>query len=611
MPFGALLTDGGVRFRLWAPAARSVHLLLANAAGTGARTVKLLMHRDAEGWYETTVRTAQPGSLYRFLVDGIGGLREVADPASRFQPQGAQGPSEVIDPAAYAWSSPERALRPWRELVFYELHVGTFTTAGTYHAAIERLPQLAELGITAVELMPLAAAPGRHNWGYDGVFPFAPSNLYGRPEDLKAFVEAAHALGFAVFLDVVYNHFGPQGNMLGLYAPQFFTNRVQTPWGAAIDFSGPIEVRSFFIHNALYWCEEFDVDGLRIDAAHMIVDQSVPDVLVETATRLVASGRRTEDGRAYAVLEHDANASRFLRVFAAQWDDDVHHALHVLVTGESGGYYADYLDDPAWHLGRALTEGFAFQGEPSPFRGGTPRGEPSTNLPATSFVTFLQNHDQIGNRAFGERIGQLAEHYKIRAAVALLLLAPPLPLLFMGEEWAASSPFLFFTDFEGELARSVREGREREFASFPGFDDEGERMPLPDPGADETFARSVLNWDERAREPHRSMLALYRDALRARKEHIVPLLARTRTSAEFGVSEFSPGALGALWRFEGNATLRVLANLSDKRADRLDYEAFDGRANLPIFAVVAPGEPPAAFERRLLSPWSVMWWLET
>ena len=609
MPFGAQITENGVRFRLGAPAAHSVHLLLVEASER-PRTLKLLMQHTAGGWYETTATGARAGTLYRFLVETASGLREVSDPASRFQPQGVQGPSEVIDPAAYAWSPQERALRPWRELVFYELHVGTFTADGTYRAAIERLPQLAELGITAVELMPLAAAPGRRNWGYDGVFPYAPSSLYGRPEDLKAFVEAAHALGFAVFLDVVYNHFGPQGNMLGLYAPQFFTNRVQTPWGTAIDFSGPTEVRSFFIHNALYWCEEFDVDGLRVDAAHMIVDESVPDVLVETATRLVAAGRRTEDGRAYAVLEHDANASRFLRVFAAQWDDDVHHALHVMVTGESGGYYADYLDNPAWHLGRALTEGFAFQGEPSPFRGGTPRGEPSTYLPPTSFVTFLQNHDQVGNRAFGERIGQLTEHHKIRAAAVLLLLAPPLPLVFMGEEWAASSPFLFFTDFEGELARNVKEGREREFASFPGYDDEGERMSLPDPGAEMTFARSVLNWDERASEPHRSMLALYRDALRARREYVVPLLARTRTTTEFGVSELSPGLLGALWRFEGDATLRVLANLGDKPGLRSDLSAFDGGPN-PIFAVVAPGDPSSATTTDVLSPWSVLWWLQT
>ena len=453
-PFGAEVTDGGVRFALWAPAARDVALELA--------TQTLAMESRAGGWFELTTSAAAPGSQYAFRIDG--GYR-VPDPASRFQPEGVSGPSEVIDPAAFAW--PDRAwrARPWEELVFYELHTGTFTPGGTYAGVVSRLDYLVELGITALELMPLAAAPGRRGWGYDGVLPYAPDARYGRPDDLRALIAAAHARGLCVFLDVVYNHFGPQGNALYRYAPQFFTQRVTTPWGAALDFSVP-EVRAFFVRNATYWLREYGFDGLRLDAVHAIHDPGNYTILEEIAAQMGAIGRRTADGRAYAVLENDDNAARYLKLYAAQWNDDAHHALHVLLTGETGGYYGDYASHPIGHLARTLTEGYAYQGEASRRRAGAARGEASAGAPLTSFVTFLQNHDQIGNRPFGERLGALAGERALRAAAALLFLAPSLPLLFMGEEWGASTPFLYFCDFEGDLARDVREGRLREFAAF-------------------------------------------------------------------------------------------------------------------------------------------------
>jgi maltooligosyltrehalose trehalohydrolase len=601
MPFGAEMVAGGVRFRLWAPAARRVALEIESpqpgtAAHSGAKV--LLLHATAPGWFELVTGAASAGSRYRYVIDGD---VHVPDPASRFQPADVHGPSEVIDPAAYRWSNDGWLRRPWHELVFYELHVGAFTPEGTYRAAIRHLDELAALGITAIELMPLSDSPGRRNWGYDGVLPYAPESAYGRPDDLKAFVEAAHARKLAVFLDVVYNHFGPEGNRLQRYAPQFFTDRRHTPWGSAIDFAGPREVRDFFEHNAEYWLEEYHIDGLRLDAVHAVFDDSQPDVLTELATRLVPAGAATADGRAYAVLENDDNAAWLLRSYAAQWNDDVHHALHVLVTGERVGYYADYADDPVRHLGRALTEGFAYQGEPSAHRGGAERGEPSGDLQPTSFVTFLQNHDQVGNRARGERIGQLAPHHRVRAAAAVLLLAPSLPLLFMGEEWAASTPFLFFCDFEPGLAKLVRDGRRREYGA------------IPDPSAAQSFTRSKLRWQERGSEPHRTMLELYRELLRLRREHVVPLLERRVSAAAFTVAP-AKAALGARWTFATEAPARgpalvLLANLSDARVERHELSPHATKDARLLFDIAPPGEHAPGLAGAL-APWSVAWSLE-
>ena len=487
MPFGAEVdAAGGVRFRLWAPSARSVGVRLE---APGAER-EIPMRAEAGGWFRIEVSDARPGSRYRYRIDGD---FLVPDPASRFQPESVHGPSEVIDPSAFEWTDDEWRGRAWEETVLYELHVGVFTEHGNYVGVAEHLDHLVDLGVTAVELMPVAECPGDFNWGYDGVYPFAPDCCYGRPEDLKALVEAAHARGLMLLLDVVYNHFGPEGNYLPRYAEPFFTKRHRTPWGAAIDFESEHSrtVRDFFIHNALYWLEEYRFDGLRLDAVHAIHDASKPDILTELAE---AVHERIEDRQIHLVLENDRNEARRLarnarneaRLYSAQWNDDIHHTLHVVLTGECEGYYADYAEHPIRQLGRCLATGFAYQGEPSTFRRGEPRGEPSAHLPPAAFVSFLQNHDQVGNRAFGERIVRLTEPEALRAVLAVLLLAPSPPLLFMGEEWGCEQPFPFFADFGAALAARVREGRRREFERFPEFRDEAVRERIPDPGARET-----------------------------------------------------------------------------------------------------------------------------
>ena len=483
MPFGAeWLPGSGTRFRLWAPACQRVDLLVE---GQAPRPMIGL----AEGWRELLLDEAGPGTLYRFgLPDGM----KVPDPASRFQPRDVHGPSEVIDPAGYRWTDADWNGRPWHEAVLYELHVGAFTPEGTFRAALGKLGHLASLGVNTIEIMPIADFPGRRNWGYDGVLPYAPDSSYGRPDDFKALVEAAHARGISVLLDVVYNHFGPDGNYLSAYAPGFFTDRHKTPWGAAINYDGGHSrpVRDFAIHNALYWIEEFHLDGLRLDAVHAIMDDSEPDLLQELALRVRAAAT---DRPLHLILENEDNvASRLLRSdrarpdrYTAQWNDDVHHVLHVAASNEGSGYYVDYLGDTE-KLGRALAEGFAFQGEVMPYRG-RERGEPSASLPPDAFVAFIQNHDQIGNRAFGERIGAFAPAETVRAIAAVYLLSPQVPMLFMGEEWASAQPFPFFCDFEGDLADAVRNGRREEFARFPEFRDPAMRERIPDPLAEATF----------------------------------------------------------------------------------------------------------------------------
>ncbi len=400
LPFGAEPVGGDVRFRLWAPRAQSVALQLDDAPSA------FDMANESGGWFALTTSRARPGSRYRFVIDG----RAYPDPASRLQPEGVHGASEVGDPAAYDWTDDAWRGRPWHEIVLYEFHIGTFSEGGDFAGAIAHLDHVRALGATAVELMPVAAFPGTRNWGYDGVFPFAPAICYGRPEALKRLVEACHARGLAVFLDVVYNHFGPEGNYLPAVAPDFFDDKRRTPWGAALDFSGELSrpVRDFFIENALYWLEEFHFDGLRLDAVHAIMDDSEPDIVDEIAMTV---RRRIAGRKVHLVLENDRNEARRLArrdgkplCATAQWNDDLHHALHVLVTGETAGFYGDYADEPARHLGRALAEGFAYQGDPSPFRDGKPRGEPSAHLPATAFVSFIQNHDHVGNHPFGSRI---------------------------------------------------------------------------------------------------------------------------------------------------------------------------------------------------------------
>ncbi|MDH4060123.1 MAG: malto-oligosyltrehalose trehalohydrolase [Aquincola sp.] len=565
MPFGATLRPGGgARFRLWAPSARRVELLL-----TGRGRIDE-MHPAGGGWFELEVADAAAGLRYAYRIDGE---LVVPDPASRANPDGVHQHSQLVDPRAFDWGDAGWRGRPWSEAVIYELHVGCFSAEGTFRAAVAQLDDLVALGITAIELMPVADFPGRRGWGYDGVLPFAPKAAYGTPDDLKALVAAAHARGLMVLLDVVYNHFGPDGNYLHAYAAPMFNPRVQTPWGAAINFDGEhsATVREFFIHNALYWIDEYHLDGLRLDAVHAMHDRSPLHFVDELALALRGGPPR---GRAvHLVLEnHDNDAVRLVRDSAgharladAQWNDDVHHALHILVTGEADGYYADYADDPLSRFARGLAEGFIYQGEPSAYADGHPRGTASAQLPPLAFVNSAQTHDQVGNRAFGERIAMLAEgagrQDALRALLACLLLAPAPPMLFMGEEFAASTPFLYFCDFDGELARAVTAGRRAEFGRFARFADAEVRDRIPDPNAEATYLDSKLDWAERTRAPHSTWLAMYGELLRQRRDMLVPWLGQAR-SGTWQVP--APGTLHVQWPLGEGRRWHLLAQLDDR-----------------------------------------------
>ncbi|RYC32686.1 malto-oligosyltrehalose trehalohydrolase [Lichenibacterium minor] len=586
MPHGAQWAAHiGTRFRLWAPAHTSIDLVIEGRD-------PLPMEDIGHGWRERVVRDAEPGTLYRFrLPDGL----MVPDPASRFQPADVHGPSEVIDPTEYRWRDEAWAGRPWHEAVLYELHIGTFTPEGTFRSAIDRLDHLVSVGVNAVEVMPVGDFPGARNWGYDGVLPYAPDAAYGRPEDFKAFVEAAHARGISVILDVVYNHFGPDGNYLSLYAPGFFTERHHTPWGIAVNYDGEHSrpVRDFAIHNALYWIEEYHLDGLRLDAVHAIIDDTTPHLLHELSVR---ARHATLNRPLHLVLENEENAaSRLLRSddgraerYTAQWNDDVHHVLHVAASGEGDSYYGDYVGDTD-KLGRALAQGFAFQGQVMSFRG-SPRGEPSGELPPTAFVSFVQNHDQIGNRAFGDRLNAFSPPEAVKAVSAVCLLLPQVPMLFMGEEWGAATPFPFFCDFSGDLADAIRNGRREEFKHFPAFRDEAARDRIPDPTAASTFLAAKLDWN--AVDP--GALARTRSLLARRLAEVTPLVARM--GAHAGAYEIlGRGAVTVRWRTEDGAELRLDANL------KADPQG--GFADVAGREIWREGEVAGG----RLDPWTVRW----
>jgi maltooligosyltrehalose trehalohydrolase len=542
LPFGAnLLGDGTARFRIWAPSVNAVALEIE-----GAHPVAMAAAGD--GWFETTVQ-AGAGTSYRYrLPDGLA----VPDPASRAQADCVHGASLVVDPKAYGWKHGDWRNRPWHEAVIYEVHPGTM---GGFAGIRGRLAGLRDLGVTAVELMPISDFPGARNWGYDGVLPFAPDRAYGTPDELKALVDAAHGLGLMVMLDVVYNHFGPDGAYLHAYAREFFDADVHTPWGAAIDFKRP-EVQAFFVNNALMWLQEYRFDGLRFDAVHAI---SPPAFLPEMARQI----RAAVDRPVHLVLEHEGNKSSILRSgpdtpgFDAQWADDWHHCLHVLLTGESEGYYESF-QNPAQQLARALAQGFVYQGEISPHHG-VPRGEPSAHLPPTAFVICLQNHDQIGNRAMGERLTTLAEPRALRAATALLLLSPFIPMLFMGEEWGSKTPFLFFTSHHEELAELVREGRRKEFQHFAAFQDEAKRAQIPDPNAASTFEHSIPDEHEVRHPEHAETLALTRHLLGLRCDHITPGIPGCKSLVAHAIST---RAVAASWRLGNGVTLTIASNFA-------------------------------------------------
>jgi maltooligosyltrehalose trehalohydrolase len=511
-------------FRCWAPRASTVAVVLGDA--------RVPMTSEAGGWWTVDVPTAHAGHDYAFSLDGSSPL---PDPRSPWQPAGVHGPSRLVDHAAFPWTDAEWRPRPLSAAVIYELHVGTFTREGTFEAAIARLPHLVQLGVTHVELMPVAAFPGTRGWGYDGVDLFAPHHAYGGPTGLKRLVDACHAHGLAVVLDVVYNHLGPSGNYLARYGP-YFTARYGTPWGEAVNYdaAGSDEVRRFVFDNARAWIADYHIDGLRVDAVHAIFDRSAIPVLEE----LVAELRALEGHlgrRVVLIAESDLNDPRVIQHpavggygFDAQWNEDFHHALHAVLTGERGGYYADFgaLAD----LATALPHGFVYAARRSGYRGRR-HGRRVAGLDGHAFIGCLQNHDQVGNRALGDRIGHLVTPACLKIGAALVLTAPFVPMLFQGEEWAASTPFLYFTDHDDpELGRAVHEGRRREFAAF-GWDP----AAIPDPQALATFERSVLDWDETGRPPHADILDWYRQLVRLRRrepELTDGRLDRVRASAD-------------------------------------------------------------------------------
>jgi malto-oligosyltrehalose trehalohydrolase len=555
----------------------------------------LRLQRGDDGWHSLITRRAKAGDRYRYILpDGT----RVPDPASCFQPEDIDGPSQVIDHSAYRWRESRWKGRPWHTAVIYEMHVGAFSQAGTFEAVREQLPRLAQLGVTAIQLMPIGDFPGLRNWGYDGVLPYAPDHTYGSPDDLKALIEHAHGLGLMVLLDVVYNHFGPVGNYLGRYAPQFFTDRHHTPWGAALNFDGEHSrpVRDFVIGNALYWLENFRFDGLRLDAVHHLRDNSPKHILTELAEVVRA---RIPHRQVHLVLENEENQARLLersphgevQLYNAQWNDDLHHVLHTAVSGEGHGYYKEYLGDTS-KLARAVAEGFAFQGERMCFRDSA-RGEPSAHLPPDAFVGFLQNHDQIGNRAYGERLGHIAPEAAMNAAVAVYLLMPQVPLLFMGEEWNAAQCFPFFCHFEGELGEAIREGRRKEFASFPAFGADFQGEPLPDATAPATFAAAKLDWVASESLEARRQRERYGSLLELRHREIIP---RIPSIGRGGVARpLAPSAIEVIWQVGVAEEIVLVANLS---AESVDVPLPKGR----VLWLEGSRTNPSG-----LNAWSVLW----
>lgn len=578
--FGARLTRTGAVFRLWAPSAGRVDVELEEAHP---------MRRDGNGWFSADIEGVRAGAHYRFRINGA---ENVPDPASAFQPEDIAGPSELIDHCGYNWRASDWRGRPWHEAVIIETHVGTFTPEGTYRAMIGKLDHLKQTGFTAIELMPLADFAGRRNWGYDGVLWYAPDCAFGRPDDLKALIDEAHLRGMMVFLDVVYNHFGPEGNYLGQYAPEFFTE-AQTPWGSAINYALP-EVRAFAIENAMYWLRAYRFDGLRLDAVHAIIDHG-DDAMLRELSRAVGELARKSGRHIHLMLENDNNTATLLDpvndppsgLYRAQWNDDYHHAMHVLLSGEDKGYYNDYAPDPARHLARTLGSGFAYQGEPSPHRNGQLRGEPSRDLAPLAFVNFIQNHDQIGNRALGDRLTTLLEPAAVEAGLALTLLAPMVPMLFMGDEWGSKAPFPFFCDFSGELAEAIREGRRKEFASaYARYGGD-----VPDPLDDATFQSAKLDWNTLNNPEGSRHLALVRQLLAVRHAEIIPRLP----GARFGNASHNGEMLHARWHMGDGTLLHVLANLSDK-ALAGEHQPWPGRH-------LWGGEIPSD----VVAPWAVHW----
>lgn len=588
LPWGTEIVDDGARFRLWAPDQKSVSLLTDKGKS-------IPMAKTYDGWFETLTDAVLVGGGYQYVLNE--GLA-VPDPAARAQIGDVHGPSRLVDPKSYAWRTPNWKGRPWHEAILYELHTGTYSVEGTFNAIARDLDRLVDVGVTAIELLPVAQFGGNRGWGYDGVLLYAPHVAYGGPEGLKRLIDACHEREIMVLMDVVYNHFGPDGNYLHRYASDFFDETRHTPWGPAIAFARK-PVRDFFIHNALYWLEEFRCDGLRLDAIDQIEDPSEEEILAEMAREIRA---QIPDRHIHLTIEDDENTTRLFsfdednntRLFDAEWNDDWHHAMHVVLTGENAGYYQDYADEPVARLANTMAQGYGYQGEPSPFRDAKPRGQPSAHLPPTAFVDFIQNHDQTGNRAQGNRLTTLAEAEAIDAALTLLLLSPHIPMLFMGDEYGEKRPFQFFTDFEGDLAEAVRKGRRAEFRDNKAFADAYAKNLIPDPNAEETLRRCVLAPLNTPR------LSLVKQLIAARITHVIPHL-KSMGGNTGTVTALKGAAFSVDWAC-GGGKLTLTANFSDRPVMNPSHAASKPFWTTPLNLDVAANTLP---------PWSVIARLST
>ncbi len=551
---GASFGNGKLHFRVWAPKAREAAVKIVS----GGKEQTLDLSGGQGGYFTATAAGLSAGDRYFYILDGT---RQYPDPASRSQPEGVHGPSEVVDPGAFEWHDNDWKGTTAEDLIIYELHTGTFTEEGTFQAVISRLDYLLELGITAIEIMPVAQFPGSRNWGYDGAYPFAPQNSYGGPEGLKTLVDACHGLGLSVILDVVYNHLGPEGNYLDNYG-YYFTDKYRTPWGAAVNFDGPYsdEVRRFFIGNALYWLTEYHIDALRLDAVHGIFDFSARhflDELADAVNRLKKmSGRNV-----YIIAESDLNDVRIVKSrkaggygIDALWNDDFHHALHALITGEDKGYYEDFGD--IGHLGKAFRDGFVYSGQYSKFRK-RHHGSVSKSVPPYKFMVFSQNHDQVGNRMRGDRLSEPLSLEKLKLCAAIVILSPYVPLLFMGEEYGETAPFQYFISHtDSGLIENVRKGRREEFADFEW------QGGLPDPQADKTFLNSKLHIERHKHGNHKIIFEFYRKLLGLRKE--IPLLRRP-DKKRMEVTVFEAEKVLMVKRWDSDDEVAAIAGFNEKR----------------------------------------------
>ena len=567
--FGALPVPSGVRFRVWAPAARELTLVLHDGRAAGTYPIP----RDTHGVFDRIVDAAAAGDRYSYRVNG-GPLRP--DPASRFQPEGVHGPSQVVDPSAFEWTDRRWGGRTEADRIVYELHVGTFSPEGTFAGAASRLEALRDLGVTVIELMPIADFAGSRGWGYDGVCLYAPCRAYGSPDDLRRFVDRAHRFGIAVALDVVYNHLGPEGAYIPEFNDRHFTPNRSTPWGRAVnlDGEGSAMVRRFIVDNALHWTTEYHLDGLRLDAIHALVEEDTGSIVREIAREVHAAARRpvfvhAEDSRNLAAIVTDTACGGW--GLDGVWADDFHHVIRRLLAGDSHSYYADF-GGTTDELALVLSRGWLFIGQPSP-RLGTCRGTDPSALPMDRFIVCLQNHDQVGNRAMGDRLHWSIPPESWRAASMVLLTAPMTPLLFMGQEWSASTPFTYFTDLEPGLGACVTEGRRREFAEFPQFSDTEPGHIIPDPQAPATFERARLNWRERDLPEHRTVLELYRTLIALRLDHQALTASPNHSGCAFALDADTV----AVRRSDGGEVFWVVARFKSPGTVRLDAaEVFNG-----------------------------------